>query len=1038
MIRSFNPSRALAAAFAAVCLLGNARALDPNRTMEQYVREQWTNESTFPGGPVYTITQTPDGYLWIGTHQGLVKFDGFDFRQISTSWSNPTFQNDPILGLTTDDRGKLLVLFWSSGVLWYEHGKLESVPPSLERAAVQVTATWREKDGTVLLSDGVNGIFRFRGENVEVLFPPTILPGSSLIISMSETADGKIWLGTIAEGLFYVAGGQAIQISAGLAGKKINSLLPVGDKELLVGTDRGLFRWNGSAFSRVKVPPPAAEAQVLKLLRDHDGNVWVGTTKGLLRMNANGISSSDEGYFGNSGITALFEDREGNLWAGGARGVERIRDGTFVTYSSSGGGPPNEDGPVYVDSESRTWFASAHGGLYLLHAGREQDGRAEEIKSSLLQSDVVYSIAGHKDEIWVGTQHSGLVRLGYRNGIVSARNYTQADGLAENSVYAVYLAQDGTMWAGTLIGGVSELKDGRFTTYTTTSGLASNTVSSIRETPDGTLWFGTSNGLSSLSNGHWTTYTDRDGLPSNNVHCLLEHSSGGLWVGTSAGLAFVKSGQVHAPRRIPDSLREAIFGLAEDNKGRLWIATSNRVLRVQGDKLFGELLSPGDVREYGVADGLLSTRGVARDSSVVSDSAGKIWFALGRGLSVVDPSHIADNSVSAIAHVEAILADNDLVTVPDTADSVRVPPSPKRITFDYVGLSLRSPERIRFRYFLDGFDRTWSEPLPARQAVYTNLGPGSYRFRVIASNSDGIWNGAETSIVLKVEPALWQTWWFSVLCVSLGLVCVWIMFQVRVRQIAAGMNARFDERMSERNRVATELHDTILQTVQATKMIADNARYGHSADPVRLRDAIDNISDWLAEATTEARAALNNLRTSTTRRNGLVEAFQQAAQTSGVTSSMRFVLSVEGAAQDLHPIVRDETYRIGTEAIRNAYLHSEATELEMTVSYAHNLTLRLRDNGRGIDPKFAKSGKPGHFGLQGMQERAIRIHGTLLVRSRPNSGTEVELVIPGEIAFQDQHYGQRSWYARLRDLSIDSIFSYERPDQEVEQSKSND
>ena len=604
-------------------------------------------------------------------------------------------------------------------------------------------------------------------------------------------------------------------------------------------------------------------------------------------------------------------------------------------------------------------------------------------------------------------------------------------------MYAVYLDRDGAVWTGTLTGGVSEFKDGRFTTYTTASGLASNTVSSILQTRDGTFWFGTSNGLSSLSDGHWATYSDRDGLPSNNVKCLLEDSSGALWVGTSAGLAFLESRQVHAPRKIPDSLREATFGLAEDKKGRLWIATSNHVIGVQRDKLSGESLSPGDVSEYGVADGLRSSEGVERNSSVVSDSEGRIWFATTRGLSVVDPSHIAHNSVPAIAHVEAILADNDPVTVPGVADSVRVPPSPKRITFGYAGLSLTFPERVRFRYFLDGFDRSWSGPVAAREAVYTNLGPGSYRFRVIASNSDGVWNGAETSVALVVEPAIWQTWWFRVLCVSLGLLGVWVIFQVRVRQIAAGMNARFDERIAERNRVATELHDTILQTVQATKMIADNARYGHSADPVHLREAIENVSDWLARATTEARAALNNLRASTTQRNDLAGALQQAAQASGATSSMRFVLSVEGA-RDLHPIVRDEIYRIGTEAIRNAHLHSEATDLEVNISYAHNLTVRVRDNGRGIDPELATSGKPGHFGLQGMQERAIRIHGTLHIMSRPNSGTEVELVIPGKIAFREQHNGRRTLFARLHDVSNGRIFSHKQTDPDAEKGKSDE
>jgi len=228
------------------------------------------------------------------------------------------------------------------------------------------------------------------------------------------------------------------------------------------------------------------------------------------------------------------------------------------------------------------------------------------------------------------------------------------------------------------------------------------------------------------------------------------------------------------------------------------------------------------------------------------------------------------------------------------------------------------------------------------------------------------------------------------------------------------MNARFNERIAERNRLAGELHDTILQTVQATKMIADQARDGESSDPIRLREAIENISEWLAQGTTEARAALNELHTSTTQSNDLAQAFQRVAEDLGAASSLRFVLSVEGAAPELHPIVREEVYRIGCEAIRNACLHSGASELEVKPSYAQNLTMRVRDNGKGIDPDVARNGRPGHFGLRGMQERAIRIRGTLHILSRPNSGTEIELITPGKIVFLERGRSHGRIYAKVR------------------------
>src|SRR5216684_2365476 len=794
-----SPSRWLATGLALICLVGEARALDPNHTFSQYLREQWTTDNNFPGGAIDAITQTPDGYLWMGTEKGLVRFDGVNFRLIS---SFSEFSGDPVSSLTTDGAGRLCVVFWGAGVLCYRDGKFVNLASILRRRTLEVASSWREEDGASLLTDLIDGMLRVRGENVQVLARPNVLP-PSLVLAMAETRDGKIWLGTVA-GLFYFADGRTTRVT-GISDEKINCLLPVGDRELCVGTSKGLYRWNGTLFSRVNLPPAPATVEVLALLRDHDGNIWVGTTRGLFRINASGVSFSDESDFGGRGINALFEDRERNLWAGGARGLERIRDGVFVTYTlTAGSAHSKEGGPVYVDAANRTWFAPAGGGLYVI-----KDGRSQAVKSSLIEKEVIYSITGRRNEIWIGTQHSGLKRIEYRNGVIGGKTYTQANGLAENTVFAVDQSQDGAVWAATLTSGISKFKDGRFVTYTTADGLASNTVSATLETRDGTIWFATPNGLSSLSRAHWTNYATGDGLPSNSVNCLFEDSSGVLWIGTSRGLAFFKSGHVQAPRDVPDSLREELFGMSEDKEGWLWIATSGHVLRVSNQKLSSGGLSSAEICEYGAADGLSNTMGVKRSRSVVADGEGRIWFSLTRGLAVVDPSHITDTSAPALPHVEAIVADNDPITV---GELVRIPSSRKRITFMYSGLSLAVPERIRFRYSLDGFDRGWSQPTAARETVYTNLGPGSYRFRVIASNSYRQWNDSEGAISLEVDPAFWQTWWFRGSCGAAFLAFLGALYQLRLRQVARQFNMRLEERVGERTRMARDLHDTFLPT----------------------------------------------------------------------------------------------------------------------------------------------------------------------------------------------------------------------------------
>ena len=999
--------RWLVLGLAAICVAGDAHALDPNRAISQYVREQWSSESTFGGSPIRTITQTADGYLWIGTQKGLVRYDGFNFRLITSA--NPLLQNQRIRGLTTDGEGKLWVFFWSASVLCYCDGKFESFP-SIRRSAGQVTAMWREEDGGMVLSDSVSGILRIRKDRLEILAPPNVVPGSALVFSMAETHDGKIWLGTPAAGLFYLAKGQVNHVTAGMPDKKINSLLPGDANDLWVGTDKGLFRWNGTVFTKIELPRSVAGQQILTLLRDHNGNIWVGTTGGLLRINAAGVSFSPENKFREGGIDALFEDREGNIWAGGTSGLERIRDGTFATYAGTADTPSQSNGPVYVDEENRAWFAGAESGAYLL-----QDGQIRALKS-FVGKDPIYSITGGKDGIWMGTRH-GLKHFEYHDGIVGARTYTTADGLAENSVYAVYRSNDGAVWAGTLTGGVSKFKDGHFTNYTTADGLLSNTVSSILESRNGTLWFATPNGLSSLESGHWNYYTARDGLPSETLNCLFEDSSGILWIGTSQGLAFLQAGKVYPLGVVPDSLREPVLGLTEDKDGRFWISTSNHVLRVRREALLKGVVSAADVREYDLADGLKSTQGVSRNSSVVADTKGRIWFSTSHGISVVDPSFVADDSPPAIAHVESLLADN--IPVP-LGERTRIPPSRKRVTFAYTGLSLAVPERVRFRYFLEGFDRAWSDAIGTHEAAYTNLGPGSYRFRLLASNSDGAWNGSEASLVFEVQPALWQTWWFRSLCAITPVLGTLLLYRMRLHQLTRQLNLRFEERLSERTRIARELHDTLLQSLHGLMLRFQRVDNLLPERPQEAKRRLETAINEAAQAITESRDAVQGLRCSPSNTNDLAAAVtalgSELASEDTNQSSAMFELVVEGTPRNLHPILRDEAYRIAGEALRNAFGHAQAQRIEVEIRYdKKQLRLRVRDDGNGFDAKtLHREGRSGHYGLRGMRERAKLLRGNLDIWSQPGSGTEVELNIPAGAAYVPAASNERSWLSGKR------------------------
>jgi len=983
-------SKWLAAGLGLACAAGPLLAKAPKKAMSQYVRERWGIDRGFPSGAVYAITQTADGYLWIGTEKGLVRFDGLNFRLFQKS-NIATGPVGPILGLTADSENNLWITM-QAGLLRYHEGKFEGASNDFQRPETTVTAMCRGKDGEAIFAALHNGIVRSGEGGLLTLASMPAMP-NFLVLSMAEMADGRILLGTRDTGLFQLNGGQYSAGPVELRDRKINCLLPSDKQQLWIGTDNGLVRWNGKEVVNATIPPGLSHTQILALGKDRESNTWVGTAEGLFRIDSDGVSFRDEERRSpGAGVTAIFEDREGNMWTGSAQGLERFRDTLFTTYSLPEDLPSESNGPVYVDSGDRTWFAPSEGGLYWL-----KDGVVGRIRSAGLGGDVVYSVTGDGGELWVGRQRGGLTHLQYRGGTWASETYTQAQGLSQNSVYAVHENHDGTVWAATLSGGVSRLKDGKFSNFTSADGLLSNSVASITEGSDGTMWFATPKGLSAFSNGRWRSFTQKDGLPSEEVICLLEDSTGTLWLGTAKGLAWIRSGTVGAPEEAPDSLREPIYGVEQGRSGGLWIATANRVLRVDRVRLLQGKVSDDDLREYGLADGLRGTEGVKRNRSVVADRFGQIWFSMSRGISFVDPVRAIVSSAPALVHIEGISADGTAI---DTQGDVRIPAAHQRVTFSYAGLSLSVPERVRFKYKLEGFDRDWSEPTVAHEATYTNLSSDSYRFRVIASNSDGLWNSSESAVGFKIDPAFWQTWWFRLSGVLLVGLATLAFFRLRVLTLTRQMNMRFEERLAERTRIAQELHDTLLQGFLSASMqlhVADD--YIDADSPAK--PFVGRVLELMGRVIDEGRNAVRGLRLPNREAEDLEQAFAGIQQEVGGAQETDFRVVAEGSARQLRPVIREEVYRIGREALVNAFRHSKASNVEVELEYApSHLRLLVRDNGSGIDPHVIHAGRDGHWGLSGMRERAERIGARFRVLSGASAGTEVELSVPGHIAFE--------------------------------------
>jgi signal transduction histidine kinase len=552
------------------------------------------------------------------------------------------------------------------------------------------------------------------------------------------------------------------------------------------------------------------------------------------------------------------------------------------------------------------------------------------------------------------------------------------------------------VWAGTLGSGASRLRDGRFMTYDSESGLVSNTVFSIEDTADGTTWFATPNGLGALANGQWRYFTSRNGLPSDEVNCLLEDSGGVLWIGTGDGLARLGPGGLRLPEGLQPALHEGILGLAEDRQGWLWIATSKRVLRARRDELMGGEGRPAQIVEYRLADGLYSTEATRRHRSVVADLMGRIWFSMSRGLSVVDPVRATSSAAPLVARIEAVTADGNPL---DLGGARRLPPAPRRVTFSYSGVSLAAPDEIRFRYWLDGYDHGWSAPVSAREAVYTNLPPGAYQFRVMASNGEGLWNGAEGAVGFEIEPKVWQTRWFLLTTALTFALLVLALYRVRLHRLTAQLNLRFEERLAERTRIAQELHDTMLQGFVSAS-IQLHLAVDRMPEGSPERASMGGVLELITRVIQEGRNAVRGLRAQESSLDDLEQSLSHIRDELGIQDQIALSVVGKGRPQSLKPMIRDEVYRIGREALINAFRHSGATRIEVEVEREpHRLRVLVRDDGKGIDAEVLRAGRDGHWGLSGMRERSERIGARLRVWSRPGAGTEVELSVPGHVAF---------------------------------------
>ena len=494
---------------------------------------------------------------------------------------------------------------------------------------------------------------------------------------------------------------------------------------------------------------------------------------------------------------------------------------------------------------------------------------------------------------------------------------------------------------------------------------------------------------------------------------IIPAPDGSVLAGSEHGLVGWRAGKVQRMTTKNGLPCDSIITFIEDKEKRWWLYTRCGVVELSDSELEKWWANPDAIvqnRLYDTFDGAQPNNGSFNLAANSSD--GRIWFASGIVVQVIDPSQLSPAPLPAATYIESVTANRK--NLPAT-DNINLPPHLRDLQIDYTSPIFTIPQKVKFRYRLDPYDRDWHEAGTRRQAFYTDLPPGKYSFRVIACNSDGVWNETAAKLEFSVAPAYYQTNWFRALCALIFLALLWAAYQWRVRQLQHEFDMTLEARVGERTRIARELHDTLLQSAHGVLLQFQTVSQLLPDRPMEAKEKLDNAIDQTADFITEARDEVQGLRDSTVQSNDLALAISTLGQelgTDSVNHRPAFRVAVEGEARNLHPILRDEIYKIAAEALRNAFRHSQARQIEVEIRYdTEQFRLRVRDDGKGVDPAILSSqGSEGHFGLPGMRERATLIGGKLVVWSEVDAGTEVELRIPASTAYPTAP--RRSWFSR--------------------------
>jgi ligand-binding sensor domain-containing protein len=941
---------------------------------------EWIHRTYTPrdGAPseVTALAQTRDGFLWLGSPTGLVRFDGVDF-DASVGKQLPS----PNVYALFADGDDLWIGYTFGGISRLRHGQL--VNYSMEGLpGGSILAFARRPDGVLWAAD-TQGLMRLVGQHWHAVGAETGFMGKH-ILWMAVT-DGTLWVMDTSGAYFLAAGADRFHAAATREAQRARGRIPHD------GEWGSMYRDNRS------------------VLIDDTGALWIGAESGLerdrWRAGQHGplveTLTPQDGLSGNM-VGALLQDREGNVWVGTNRGLDQFRHAKFTSLAL----PGTIRSPAIASGEAgELWIGST-----LQEPMRVDDNGITLMPS--LGKDVWCVARDRHGAIWMASD-VGL-RKWVDGKVVTVPLPDELQRVKDPyALYGRYQAiatdAEGGVWLSVAQFDLYRLKDGIWKPRGGRNDLPAGPAIRLLADADERLWLTyPRNHIAMIEHGALTNYTAADGLAVGNVLAIYVRGAH-VWVAGDLGVAHLEHGRFMTLAGVNGESFRATASVVETPAGELWLDSANGVYRIPADEVQRTRANPAHIVSFELfdsQDGLQSpSQQIRPGPNLRQGPDGRLWVARLNGVSWIDPQHIRRNRIAPIVSIESLHSSDVGYQL---AAGLVLPELTRNLHFDYTAPSLSIPQRVHFRYQLLGVDSDWQDAGTRRQAFYTNLGPGSYRFRVQSANEDGVWSTRDATFDFRIAPAFYQTWWFDVLCLALALGMLWLLYLLRLRQLAA----RELIRTAERERIARDLHDTLLQGIQGLQLRVQTWAADKSLEP-RRREEMDQVAMRTRKMLTDGRDRIIALRRTGTPEIQLVAALREIGEDYASMYPARFALHEEGEPRLLWPEVAAEVLDLAREGLRNAFVHAAASSIELAIAWrAAGLCVRVSDDGCGIDEAILRMGeRAGHWGLPGMRERATRIGGRFDLRRRECGGTELSLWLPARGAFADVR--MRLW-RRLR------------------------